>query len=191
MKLKTDGYLHLILGPMFAGKTSRVIEIINRFECILVPVLVINNILDNRYADSNFICSHNKLKKSCVSAKNLLELKENKEYKTSKVILIEEGHFFNDLYEFVIHAVDVDKKHVIVCGLDGDYQKKPFESISKLIPHAEKKEFLYAYCTLCKNGTEAHFTQRLTDTSDDQILVGGMKDYMPVCRKHYNFNIKK
>lgn len=191
MKLKTDGYLHMILGPMFAGKTTRILEIISRFESIKVPMLVINNSLDTRYtSDANFICTHNKVKRACMSAKKLGELKESKDYKDAKVILIEEGHFFEDIYDFVINAIDIDKKHVIVCGLDGDYQKKPFENLSKLIPHAEKKEFLYAYCEQCKNGTEAFFTLRVNNDSANQILVGGRNDYIPVCRKHYN-SLKK
>jgi thymidine kinase len=59
------------------------------------------------------------------------------------------------LYDFVVLAVEIHCKHVIVTGLDGDYQRNPFGDMLKLIPLADKVDKLYALCAICKDGTEA------------------------------------
>ena len=99
------------------------------------------------------------------------------------------GQFFKDLYEFCLQSVEIDNKRVIVCGLDLDYQRKPFENMTKILLLADDKIFLKAYCSECgKKGVirKALFTKRLS-TSDERILIGGSESYIPVCREHYLF----
>ena len=76
-------------------------------------------------------------------------------------------------------------KKIIVGGLDGDYQQKPFGELLQLIPLAEKITRLSALCQQCLDGTPAYFTKR-TVQSDDQLLIGGAESYQPVCFKHLN-----
>jgi endogenous inhibitor of DNA gyrase (YacG/DUF329 family) len=106
-------------------------------------------------------------------------------YLEAKLVVIEEGQFFDDLYDFVLRAVDKDKKMVVVGGLDGDCFRKPFGQILQLIPLADTLTKLTAFCKVCANGTPGIFTYRLTE-SKETIEVGGDEMYMPLCRNHYN-----
>lgn len=178
------GRLELILGPMFSGKSTRVIEISNRYESIGKNVLNITHIIDNRYGNG-VISSHNKIQKKAICTEKLMDLIRSENYIKSEIILVEEGQFFADLIDFVKLSVDVDKKHVIVAGLNGDYKRERFGSILDLIPMCENVELLTAFCKKCNDGTLAHFTKRIIVDKDAQTLVGSDDLYIPVCRFHY------
>jgi thymidine kinase len=178
------GRLELILGPMFSGKSTRVIEISNRYESIGKNVLNITHIIDNRYGNG-VISSHNKIQKKAICTEKLMDLIRSENYIKSEIILVEEGQFFADLIDFVKLSVDVDKKHVIVAGLNGDYKRERFGSILDLIPMCENVELLTAFCKKCNDGTLAHFTKRIIVDKDAQTLVGSDDIYIPVCRFHY------
>lgn len=183
--LMNCGRLELILGPMFAGKSTKLIEVANRYESINKRILTVTHIIDNRYGEG-VISSHNKIQKQCITTEFLLNIIQmNNAYSMSEIIVIEEGQFFTDLKEFVIKAVDIDNKHVIVAGLSGDYQRKPFGQILELIPMADNVQMISAFCKICNDGTEAHFTKRISSNTDSTILVGCNDIYMPVCRKHF------
>jgi len=179
------GRLEIIIGPMFSGKSTRVIEICNRYESIGKNVLNITHIIDNRYGDG-VISSHNKIQKKATCIDRLMLLITSKNYIKSEIILIEEGQFFSDLVEFVKLSVDIDKKHVIVAGLNGDYKRERFGDILDLIPMAENVEMLTAFCKKCNDGTLAHFTKRIIVDKHTQTLVGSDDLYIPVCRFHYS-----
>jgi thymidine kinase len=106
-------------------------------------------------------------------------------YRDHHVLFIEEGQFFDDLYEFCIQAVERDGKHVIVCGLDGDFERRAFGHILDLVPIADTVDKLRALCAICKDGTEALFSKRLLATKELHV-IGGLGDYLPVCRYHYH-----
>lgn len=178
------GRLELILGPMFSGKSTRVIEISNRYESIGKNVLNITHIIDNRYGNG-VISSHNKIQKKAICTEKLMDLISSENYIKSEIILVEEGQFFADLIDFVKLSVDVDKKHVIVAGLNGDYKRERFGSILDLIPMCENVELLTAFCKKCNDGTLAHFTKRIIVDKHAQTLVGSDDIYIPVCRFHY------
>ena len=76
-------------------------------------------------------------------------------------------------------------KEVHICGLDGDYLRRPFGEILNLIPICDTYTKLHALCMSCKNGTYASFTKKLTET-DNLIEIGSTEMYIPVCRKCYN-----
>jgi thymidine kinase len=105
---------------------------------------------------------------------------------TADVILINEGQFFPDLYSVVKDMVE-NKKHVYVCGLDGDFERKKFGQILDLIPIADKIEKLSSLCSLCKNGTRGIFSMRLTKEKTQTLI--GSDNYIPVCRNCYEDNI--
>ncbi len=175
--------LDIVLGPMWAGKSSFIIGKIRRYRAIGWEVLVIANPLDDRYG-SHVVSSHDKEQISALAVSDLTTLYENNHYKSSRLLVIEEAQFFQGLYEFVKRAVEKDRKHVVCVGLDGDAQRKPFGEILQLIPLCDNVEKIKSLCALCGDGTPALFTHRLT-SSQTQIEVGAEATYQPLCRKHF------
>jgi thymidine kinase len=197
----SSGYLELIIGPMFSGKTSRLVEIYNQCKFCNIPVAVINHSIDNRY-DEELLSTHDQIKIPCIKTEKLFDiwtdyipLEDNIEkiprvgdkFKIAKsnVILINEGQFFGDLFEFVNTLLKEGKK-VYVCGLDGDFERKKFGSILDLIPLCDKVNKLSSLCSICKNGTPGIFSMRLT--SEKTQTVVGSANYIPVCRNCYTKN---
>ena len=179
------GKINIIIGWMFSGKSTETIRIIKRYRNLnTYNLLIINNSKDNRYGDS-VISSHDKQQIDSLALNELCSIINDKRYINSNVIFIEEAQFFKDLYDFVIDAADKDNKVVYVIGLDGDYLRKPFGDICRLIPHAENIKKLSALCLLCNDGTEASFTKRIVQ-NENLELVGSDDSYIAVCRKHYN-----
>lgn len=103
------------------------------------------------------------------------------------LIIIEEAQFFAGLYDVVLRAVETDKKDVIVVGLDGDSDRKPFGDILRLVPLADTVTRLTALCKRCGDGTVALFSALVLgkEGKSEQIYVGGADKYLPMCRKHY------
>jgi len=177
--------LELIIGPMFSGKSSYLLSTIRKYKIIGWPVFIITSSFDKRYSNESKIVNHNQ--ESCVadiSVKNLRDISDNPLYLQAKVIIIEEGQFFNNLVEFVLEAVEKFGKHVIVAGLDGDASRKPFGELLNLIPYCDNIVKLKALCKRCNDGTEALFTSN-KGTITSTIDVGGADKYEALCRKHY------
>jgi len=172
-----NGYLEIILGPMFASKTSRLIEIYKQCVFCSIPVTVFNHAIDKRYHDT-LLSSHDGTMVPCIQLEKL-ENEWEKEASDSDVILINEGQFFPDLYEAVNEMLK-QKKRVFVCGLDGDFERKKFGQILDLIPLCDKVMKQHSLCSICKDGTSAIFSQRLT--KDKQQTLVGSDNYIPVCR---------
>jgi thymidine kinase len=180
-----SGHLTVIIGSMFSGKSTEIIRLINRFKVLNKTIVAINHSLDDRYdGDNAKIITHDKVKMDCLKLEKLLPFSETEKYKKSEVIVIEEGQFFSDLFDFVVKSVDIEGKRVIVAGLDGDYLRRPFGDMLKIIPYAEEVKKLEALCLKCNDGTTAYFTKRI-GVSDKRDLVGSNDQYIAVCRKHY------
>lgn len=194
-----SGYLEIILGGMYAGKTSRLVEIYKQCTFCNISVAVINHSIDNRY-DEELLSTHDKIKIPCIKTKRLFDIwsdsidmesnvelvpriKDNFKVSRSSVILINEGQFFPDLEEFVKKLL-LNSKKVYVCGLDGDFERKKFGQILDLIPLCDKVTKLTSLCSMCKNGTLGIFSKRI---SCEQIqTVVGTDNYIPVCRSCYD-----
>jgi thymidine kinase len=175
--------LELILGPMFAGKSSYILSSLRRYEAIGWQVLCITSTLDTRY-EENAIHSHNHERHTAISTLELLPLRETNKYKEARLLIIEEAQFFPDLYSFVEGAVEQHGKDVIVVGLDGDSERRPFGKILNLIPLCDKVTKLTAMCKRCETPTDAIFTYR--KNSDKSIIsVGTEAEYEALCRTHY------
>jgi len=172
-------YLELIIGPMFSGKTSRLIEIYKQCNFCNIPVIAINYSLDTRY-DPLLLSTHDQIKIPCLQTKDLLTVSNN--VNDYQVILINEGQFFSDLYEFVELMLE-NQKQIYVCGLDGDFERKKFGQILDLVPLSDKVTKLSSLCSLCKDGTPGIFSFRLTCEKDQTII--GSDNYIPVCRNCY------
>ena len=174
------GEIHLIIGCMFSGKSTELLKVIKRFKLLNLRILAINHVFDKRYG-TNKIISHDKNEESCIQIDKLNSIVDTDSYKESDVIVIEEAHFFEDLYDFVMLSCSKNKK-IYVAGLSGDYKLEPIGEILRLIPCCDTVKKLSALCLKCNDGTDAYFSKRI-DKNNSQILVGS-DEYIPVCRKH-------
>jgi len=179
---KHNAYLEIILGSMFSGKTSRIVEIYKQCIFCNIPVSVINHCIDTRYDDS-LLSTHDKIKIPCIKTAKLNDLIDNSDITSSQVVLINEGQFFDDLYEFVSLLLKHGKK-VYVCGLDGDFERKKFGQILDLIPLCDRVTKLTSLCSLCKNGNLGIFSKRISAEKEQTVV--GSDNYIPVCRSCYD-----
>ena len=179
--------LTIIMGPMFAGKSS---ELIKRITSSDAPKIIINHVMDSRYAKTN-IATHDGKQIPCVSLEKLEQIFTNYHnynlYELEKIdeIYIDEAQFFTDLHDVVRDLVLNYKKNVIISGLDGDFQMRPFSKskMLDLIPLASEIIKLSATCYKCDK--PAWYSKRLI-MSDEQILVGTASLYQPSCLLHHN-----
>ena len=180
------GYLKVILGCMFSGKTSELIKEYRKWTACGFDCLMINHLSDKRYSDSEEkTFSH---KKDAVHSINIGDklfdfFKKESFISRYQVILINEGQFFEDLYKFTDYLVNKHNKKVFVCGLDGDFQRKKFGPLLDIIPLCDDLVKLNAICGECKinNGI---FTHRLSNEKEQTVI--GSENYVPLCRKCYN-----
>lgn len=180
---KNNMSLEIILGPMFAGKSSYLLSTIRRYSAIGWSVLSVTSDIDTRYT-TNAICSHNQESHPAIAVKELMPLIGSLNYENAKLIIVEESQFFSDLIEFVLHSVEKNNKIVIVVGLDGDSERRPFGKILDLIPYCDKVTKVTSLCKSCGNGTPALFTHRKTQNRSI-VSVGAADQYEALCRKHY------
>jgi|UniRef100_A0A6C0ILE7 thymidine kinase len=173
-----SGYLELIVGPMFSGKTSYLINTYKMHQTKEHSIKVINYSLDTRY-DDKMLSSHDLIKIPCYFASKLEE--EFESCKKNDIILINEGQFFPDLKERVLELVETYHKQVYICGLDSDFKRNKFGELLDLIPYCNKVTKLNANCEC---GNNAIFSHRKV-SSDEQVLIGS-DNYQPLCRTCYH-----
>jgi thymidine kinase len=182
-----SAYLGLYVGPMFCGKTTKILDIYKQCKFCNISVYIINHSIDKRYHET-MVSSHDKIMAPCLQATNLGDIWNNpdeenyKALRNSDVILINEGQFFPDLYEVVVDMLK-NKKKIYVCGLDGDFERKKFGAILDLIPLCDEICKLKSLCSLCKNGTAAIHSMRLTSETEQTVV--GSDNYIPTCRNCY------
>ena len=172
------GYLKLYLGPMFAGKTSAIVQNYRSYIRAKKRVLVVNHAFDTRYSESN-LSTHDGIEIPCVFATELSHVTEmiREDY---DVILINEGQFFPDIYDTSLLWTEQLSKMVYVCALDGDSNREPFGDILRLIPCADTYEKLTSICENC--GSNAPFTYRDPALSNGEKIQIGVSEFRPLCR---------
>ncbi len=176
--------LEILLGPMFAGKSSRILSIVSRYAALDTPVLVVKHADDVRYSQTE-IATHNNQRTPCISVRDLDDI-PLEDILRFKVIIVDEAQFFQNLVPFVEWVVDTHKRHLYLVGLDGDSNRRPFHSdLLQCIPLADSVEKLTAFCHRCADGTPGLFTYRHSGPHDQQVIVGGSDLYMTLCRKCY------
>lgn len=186
------GYLEIITGPMWSGKTSELIKLYKKYTFCGVSVLAINYLLDineaNNLRDStNTITNHDKLNipcESCIMLSDVCDITNgiySHVFIQAHVILINECQFFKDIVPWVKCAVETHNKTVFICGLDGDYKRDVFGNWLSLVPFCDKITKQRSLCGSCKT-REAIFTHR-TSNDTQQELIGNM--YIPLCRNCY------
>ena len=183
------GYLEIILGPMWSGKTSALLKIYRQYSFCKSKICVINYEADTRYSRT-MLSTHDKEMIPCILGVSMEEIMKNHkdEIETSNVILINEGQFFSDIVPFTIKMVEEERKKVYICGLDGDFKRDKIGNLLDLIPMCDKMTKLHALCSMCKDGTLAPFTFRST-CETEQVLIGN-DIYVPLCRSCFNLQTK-
>ena len=179
-----QGKLELFIGPMFSGKSTELIKNVRLHKVINRKVLVIKPKIDIRY-DNNRIVSHAGEKEDCITTDDLKNI-SIETINSHDIIIIDEGQFFKSLKKCCLEWVEKYNKHVIVGGLDGDFQRNPMGEILDLIPYSDNYQKLSALCKICNDGTKAIFSKRIIhDHDENQVLIGGAESYVSVCRYHY------
>jgi thymidine kinase len=195
---QSGSYLKLIIGPMFSSKSSSLLSEVNRYKYITDKILVINSELDIKRHPKmevnegiGYIKTHDEKTFPAIMLKNLQELKKNvyfnKKYNYADIILIDEGQFYDDLYDFLNVELCKTRKKFIVAGLSSDYNMKPIGSIIQLVPIADDIIKLSSLCMICKDGTPGNFTKLIKNDNKNQsnILIGSNDSYYPCCRFHF------
>lgn len=182
--------LELLLGPMFAGKSSALLSIVRRHKALGWSVMVITHASDTRYGADPQIVNHDMQRCPAIATETLIPLLETPEYQAARLVVVEEAQFFADLVPFVQAAVDHNGKNVVVVGLDGDAERRPFGRVLDLVPLADRITKLTAFCKRCADGTPAIFTFAATEdavaaAAMGEACVGAADKYTPMCRKHY------
>jgi|TARA_R110001592_G_scaffold92897_1_gene270245 thymidine kinase len=177
----------LITGCMFSGKTTLLLSISKKYKDAGKKIMGINFNKNSRY-NTQRIITHDKetfnfdTELSVSHLNNIILGEFYSLYKAYDVIVIDELQFYPDGYDFIINCVNKDNKIVICSGLNGDFNKKPFEQITRLIGEADE---IYYLKSDCKCGKKASFSKRIVNSSE-KILIGSFESYVPTCRECYN-----
>ncbi len=178
---RDSGWLEVICGPMFSGKTEELIRRITRAQYARQNVQLFKPSVDDRY-DDTAVVSHSDQSLPGEPVEGLGELRQclNSEV---EVIGIDEVQFFDDgIVEFCEEMADQGRR-VVVAGLDQDYRGEPFGPMPRLLAVAEYITKLMAICVRC--GNPAHRSYRLAD-DPQQVLVGTDEQYEARCRRCFN-----
>lgn len=187
-----SGNLKLYPGPMWSGKTSKLLSDLTLYADLGLNVLYINHKIDERETESSSatVTTHNSSFKGLSPKIETIKCYRLSGVEVEKydIIGIDEGQLYDDIFENVIKWVNVLYKYVIVSYLDGDVFRNEFGHCHKLLPHADEYTKLNARCKKCLDDyniiKNAPFTIRLSDEKD-VIVIGGSDKYKPVCRYHY------
>jgi thymidine kinase len=176
-------YLEIIFGPMFSGKTSKLIDLYNKYKTYNT-VFAINYDKDTRYS-TNKIVSHDGKE---INAKFINKFEDLNELdftinrlESAEYIFINEAQFFPNLKSWVLNQIEKNNKNVVLCGLDCDYKRNKFGEILDLVPYANTITKLNGTCTKC--GKPSMFTHRISNEIEQEVI--GCDNYIPVCRFCY------
>ena len=172
------GKIELIVGPMFAGKTTEMLRRVARAELAHRRCIVMKYSKDNRYSQEN-VSTHDLEQRKAIPCNELLPHLE--ECMTYDVIGVDEGQFFPDIVPFSDQLANIGKT-VIVAGLDGTFQRKPFGQVLQLISRCETLTKLTAVCTI--TGMEAPYSARIVQSNDIE-LIGGSETYRAASRSAF------
>jgi len=184
------GHLTLLLGCMFAQKTTELVRMIRRYRSVGWRVLVVNHSADTRYG-KDCVSSHDSEQEPAVPAGRLEEVDRLVRSGHYQAVVVDEGQFFPDLFSYASSWADQCAVRIVVAGLDGTFQREPFGDMLRLVPHAEEVMRLSALCVRCRDGTKAIYSRRIQGVSPAVtagagiVHVGAAESYEPVCRRHF------
>ena len=176
-KSPQHGWIEVITGSMFSGKSEELIRRLRRVQIARQKVQIFKPVLDNRFSDDHIV-SHSDMRipsENVKSSDDLVRLVAE----DTEVVGIDEGQFFDANLPAACNTLADMGKRVIVAGLDQDYLGRPFEPMPQLLAIAEYITKTLAICVVC--GDPANHTQRLV-VSNDRVLVGAGGMYEARCR---------
>ncbi|MBK6890949.1 MAG: thymidine kinase [Sphingobacteriales bacterium] len=180
VEYRQSGWIEVVCGSMFSGKTEELIRRIKRAQIANLPVAVFKPLIDQRY-DANDVVSHDAKTINAIpvtSAQTVLNASEH-----VKVVGIDEAQFFDMGIVSVAEQLALNGKRVIIAGLDLDYLAQPFGPMPILMAKSEYVTKLHAICMLCGNLASHSFRK----TNSESLIVIGEKDlYEPRCRICYH-----
>lgn len=184
-KKQRKGWIEVVCGSMFSGKTEELIRRLKRAEFAKLKVEIFKPSIDNRY-DENDVVSHQgtTIRSTPVStSQNILLLANDVD-----VVGIDEAQFFDEELPDVCQQLANSGIRVIIAGLDMDFSGKPFGPIPALLAKAEYVTKVHAICMTC--GDLAQFSHRKI-ANKKLVLLGEVDEYEPLCRKCYTLATKE
>ena len=180
-----EGKIELILGPMFSGKSTRLIEQMRKYVYKAKKTIMVKYYADQRYSEKSEVVTHDLIKYDSINCKLLRNsLDTLKQY---DVIGIDEGQFFADLVE-ICEELALMGKIILIAALNGDFRMEPFPVIQRIISKSDKIKLLKAYCFNCHK--DAKFSLRIVQ-SNETVLIGAGEAYKPACRECHVFFSKQ
>jgi thymidine kinase len=174
-----SGYVEVICGPMFCGKTEELIRRVKRAMISQQNVIIFKPKIDDRYHPENVV-SHNEVSVKAIAINNIEEIHQH--LKLHSVIAIDEAQFFSEKTVEICNELANKGKRVIVAGLDKDSFGKPFGVMPNLMAVSDFVTKLHSICVVC--GRLASYTFRKTQNKD-LVMVGTHEMYEARCRKCY------
>jgi thymidine kinase len=183
-KISNSGWIEVITGPMYCGKSEELIRRIKRVKIARQVIRVFKPLIDDRYSKSDIV-SHSGASIEAVSVDHPEEILKKID-PAVEVVAIDEIQFFDEKIINVLEVLANEGKRVIVAGLDRDFRGEPFGPMPEIMARAEYVDKLHAICVIC--GNPATRTQRLINGepasyNDPVILVGASEVYEARCRK--------
>jgi thymidine kinase len=178
------GWIEVVCGPMFSGKSEELIRRLRRAEIARQRVQVFKPGVDKRYSEDQII-SHSDFKIASESVQDYKEMEARLDWR-SEVIGVDEAQFLGDgIIDLAVRLADMGKR-VIIAGLDTDYLGRPFHPIPELLAVADEIQKTLAICMRC--GNPAKHTQRLVE-SNELVVVGAAGMYEARCRRCFEPNL--
>jgi thymidine kinase len=174
----TTGWIEVIAGSMFSGKSEELIRRLRRAKIARQKVQVFKPEVDSRFSNDHIV-SHSEMRHESAISRNAAEVLAKVDPDT-EVVGIDEGQFFDSELVSVANELAQRGVRVIIAGLDQDYTGKPWEPMPQLLAIAEYITKTHAICMKC--GQPANYTQR-TFESEERVAVGGEGMYEARCRK--------
>ncbi len=180
------GWIEVVCGPMFSGKSEELIRRLRRAEIARQRVQIFKPGIDERYSHDHIV-SHSELKIRSEGVKSATEFRQRLDIRT-EVVGIDEAQFLGmEIIEAVLNLADMGKR-IIIAGLDTDYLGRPFHPMPELLAIADEITKTLAICMQC--GNPAKHTQRLV-ANEDLIVVGAAGMYEARCRRCFEPNLAK
>ncbi|HCK99032.1 MAG TPA: thymidine kinase [Candidatus Marinimicrobia bacterium] len=173
---KPSGWIEVICGSMFSGKTEELIRRLRRAQIAKQKVAIFKPKIDVRYSEDHIV-SHNQQKIPSIAVKHAEDIL--KKVGDARVLGIDEAQFFDSSLVDVCRKLANAGRRVIVAGLDKDYRGEPFEPIPQMLCEAEYITKTLAICMQC--GNPASYTQRILPSSE-RVLLGATDVYEARCR---------
>ena len=176
---RNAGWIEVICGSMFSGKTEELIRRIRRAQIAKMDTIIFKPKVDDRYSPEHIV-SHNQMKLNSKIVETSDEILTQSQ--KAEVVAIDEAQFFDEEIVEICKILAKQKKRVIVAGLDTDYRGEPFGPMPNLICEADYVDKLRAICVKC--GNPATYTQR-TSKDSERVVIGETDIYEARCRNCY------